>query len=68
MVKIEGRVTLSAYSTPASESGMGIKANDERIIEIRKIIMELLLVNLDRKCTTCGKSETCQLQILASWY
>ncbi|GHT05520.1 NADH:ubiquinone oxidoreductase [Endomicrobiia bacterium] len=64
MLEIEGKGILFACSTPP-ESGMKIRTNNEHIIEMRKIIIELLLANHDRECTTCGKSETCQLQTLA---
>ncbi|MDR3092808.1 MAG: [FeFe] hydrogenase, group A [Endomicrobium sp.] len=64
MIEIEGRGILPACSTPP-ENGMVIKTNTEQIIELRKIIMELFLANHDGECTTCGKSETCQLQTLA---
>jgi len=64
MIEIVGRGILPACSTPP-ESGMEIRTNNEQIIEIRKIIVELLLANHDRDCTLCGKSETCKLQTLA---
>ncbi|GHT44578.1 NADH:ubiquinone oxidoreductase [Endomicrobiia bacterium] len=44
---------------------MEIKTNTEQIINIRKIIVELLLAGHDRECTTCAKSESCKLQTLA---
>ncbi|MDR1695047.1 MAG: [FeFe] hydrogenase, group A [Endomicrobium sp.] len=64
MVEVEGRGILPACSTPP-EAGMKIKTNNEQIREMRKIIVELLLANHDKQCTTCRKSETCRLQTLA---
>ncbi|GHT60721.1 iron hydrogenase [Endomicrobiia bacterium] len=64
MVEVKGRGILAACSTPP-ESGMEIKTNTEQIINIRKIIVELLLASHDRECTTCAKSESCKLQTLA---
>ncbi|MCL2335184.1 MAG: [FeFe] hydrogenase, group A [Endomicrobia bacterium] len=64
MVEVEGKGILPACSTPP-ESGMKIKTNNDQIREMRKIIVELLLANHDKDCTTCHKSETCQLQTLA---
>jgi NADH-quinone oxidoreductase subunit G len=64
MVEVEGKGMLSACSAPL-ESEMIIRTNTEQIIEMRKIIVELLLANHDRECTTCAKSGTCQLQTLA---
>lgn len=64
MVEVEGRGILPACSTPP-ENGMKIRTNNEEIREMRKIIVELLLANHDKDCTSCRKSETCQLQSLS---
>lgn len=64
MVEVEGKGILPACSTPP-ENGMKIRTNNEQIREMRKIIVELLLANHDKDCTSCRKSETCQLQSLA---
>ncbi|MDR2425823.1 MAG: [FeFe] hydrogenase, group A [Endomicrobium sp.] len=64
MVEVDGRGILPACSTPP-ESGMKIRTNNEEIREMRKIIVELLLANHDKDCTSCRKSETCQLQSLS---
>jgi NADH-quinone oxidoreductase subunit G len=64
MVEVSGRGILPACSTPP-EPGMSITTNNEQIREMRKIIVELLLANHDKDCTSCRKSESCQLQTLA---
>ncbi len=64
MVEIEGRGIQPACSTPP-ENGMKIRTNNQEIREMRKIIVELLLANHDKDCTSCRKSETCQLQTLS---
>ncbi|MDR2676903.1 MAG: [FeFe] hydrogenase, group A [Endomicrobium sp.] len=64
IVEVEGRGILPACST-LPENAMQIRTNTERIKEIRKIIIELMLANHDRECPTCAKSETCSLQILS---
>jgi NADH-quinone oxidoreductase subunit G len=64
MVEVKARGILAACSTPL-EPGMEIKTNTKQIIDIRKTIVELLLANHDRQCTTCAKSQSCKLQILA---
>lgn len=64
MVEIEGRGIQPACST-LPEDGMKIRTNNQEIREMRKIIVELLLANHDKDCTSCRKSETCQLQTLA---
>jgi NADH-quinone oxidoreductase subunit G len=64
MVDIEGRGILPSCSTPPEE-GMKIKTNTKEIRNMRKVIVELLLANHKKDCTTCGKSTDCQLQDLA---
>ncbi|MDR1259789.1 MAG: [FeFe] hydrogenase, group A [Endomicrobium sp.] len=64
MVEVNGKDILPACSTPP-ENAMKIRTNTEQIIEIRKIIVELLLANHDRECTICVKSKVCQLQTLS---
>lgn len=64
MVNVEKRGILPACSTPP-ENGMVVVTNNEEIREMRKMIVELLLANHDKDCTSCHKSESCQLQTLA---
>ncbi|WP_372519406.1 [FeFe] hydrogenase, group A [Candidatus Ruminimicrobiellum ovillum] len=64
LVNVEKRGLVPACSTPA-EDGMVVVTNSNEIRELRKIIVELLLANHDRECTSCHKSESCQLQTLA---
>ena len=54
----------AACSTPP-RAGMVIKTNTERLRRYRKNILELLLANHCRDCTTCGNNGTCKLQELA---
>jgi NADH-quinone oxidoreductase subunit G len=54
----------AACSTPP-QAGMSIKTNTERLRRYRKMILELLLANHRRDCTSCEKSGRCRLQELA---
>ena len=54
----------AACSTPA-KAGMEIKTNTQRLRKYRKMILELLLANHCRDCTTCHNSGSCKLQDLA---
>ncbi len=54
----------AACSTPP-KPGMQIKTNTERLRRHRKMILELLLANHCRDCTTCGNNGKCKLQDLA---
>lgn len=54
----------AACSTPP-RAGMVIRTNTERLRKYRKNILELLLANHCRDCTTCDNNNFCKLQNLA---
>lgn len=54
----------AACSTPPRD-GMEIKTNVERLRRYRKMVLELLLANHCRDCTTCSNNGKCKLQDLA---
>ena len=54
----------AACSTPP-RAGMEIYTNTERLRKYRKMILELLLSNHCRDCTTCASNGRCKLQDLA---
>ncbi len=54
----------AACSTPP-KAGMEIYTNTQRLRKHRKNILELLLANHCRDCTTCQKNGSCKLQELA---
>lgn len=54
----------AACSTPP-KAGMEIRTNTERLRKYRKMILELLLANHCRDCTTCNNNGKCKLQDLA---
>ena len=56
---------LLASCTLAAENGMEIKTNTAEVREARKMVVELLLSNHKRECTTCIRSENCDLQSVA---
>lgn len=67
MVENEWGGLDAACSTPP-KAGMNIKTNTERLRRYRKNILELLLANHCRDCTTCEKSGDCKLQKLARMF
>ena len=67
VVEIEGRGLQASCTTPPAE-GMVVKTNTEAARKYRKGILELLLANHDRECTTCDKSGECDLQKYANEY
>jgi len=54
----------AACATPP-KAGLEIRTNTERLRRYRKMILELLLANHCRDCTTCGNNGKCKLQDLA---
>ena len=54
----------ASCSTPP-KAGMEIRTNTPRLRRYRKMILELLLANHCRDCTTCEKNGKCKLQELA---
>lgn len=64
MVENERGGLDAACSTPP-RAGMVIKTNTERLRKYRKNILELVLANHCRDCTTCENNTSCKLQDLA---
>ena len=63
-----GRVMVNSSCTMPPEAGIKVSINSQRVRKIRKTVLELLLANHDRECTTCDKSGTCELQQYAEEY
>lgn len=59
-----GNIMASCSSEPRNK--MVIKTNTPRLQKHRKMILELLLANHCRDCTTCEKNGKCKLQELAT--
>ncbi len=57
---------LSAACSEQPRAGMNIRTNTERLRKYRKNILELLLANHCRDCTTCSFNGDCKLQDLAT--
>ncbi len=57
---------LDAACSAMPKPGMKIRTNTERLRRYRKNILELLLANHCRDCTTCQNNGSCKLQALAS--
>lgn len=67
VVEVEGRGIQTSCTMPPRD-GLVIKTNTQKTREIRKSILELLLANHDRECTTCAKSGSCELQKYSEEY
>ena len=60
----KGSVMAACSTVP--KHGMSIKTNTKKLLKHRRMIMELILANHCRDCTTCDKNEKCDLRALAS--
>ena len=58
-----GEIEASCSAQP--KEGLEIRTNTERLRRYRKMILELLLTNHCRDCTTCSNTTNCKLQDLA---
>ncbi|MCX7883865.1 MAG: 2Fe-2S iron-sulfur cluster-binding protein, partial [Caloramator sp.] len=56
---------LIASCALVAENNMDVKTNTQKVRDARKTVVELLLSNHKRECTTCIRSENCELQKLA---
>ncbi len=64
---VGGRGLQAACVSPVSD-GMVVRTNTEKIRKSRKTILELLLSNHNRECTSCVRSANCELQALCNEY
>lgn len=53
---------LIASCSLVAEEGMVVKTNTSEVREARRMVIELLLSNHKRECTTCSRSTNCELQ------
>jgi NADH-quinone oxidoreductase subunit G len=56
---------LEASCSMLPKAGASVKTNTVKLRKYRKMILELLLANHCRDCTTCSKSGSCKLQEFA---
>ena len=64
----DDRGRLMAACSTVPKAGMKIRTNTDRLFRYRRNILELLLANHCRDCTTCPKSGKCTLQDLAAQF
>jgi len=65
VVEYDGRSKLLAACANDVWEGVNIVTNNLRILNTRKTIVELILVNHPHECTFCVRSKKCELQSLA---
>ena len=64
MVEVKGARSLVTSCVYPVNEGMEIFTNTERVRKSRKMTLELILSTHDRKCLSCVRSGTCELQQL----
>lgn len=68
MVEVKGaRSLVTACVYPVNE-GMEVFTNTEKVRKSRRLTLELILSTHDRKCLSCVRSGTCELQKLCREY
>lgn len=62
VVEVQGTQKLVASCCTPVKPGMVISTHSKRVLEARRINLELLLANHDLNCVTCVKNLNCKLQ------
>jgi NADP-reducing hydrogenase subunit HndD len=65
VVEIKGARSLQAACVYPVSEGLEIYTQSAAVREARKVTLELILSNHDKKCLTCVRSRNCELQTLA---
>lgn len=65
VVEIKGARSLQAACVYPVSEGLEIYTQTPRVRESRKVTLELILSNHEKKCLTCFRSRNCELQKLA---
>jgi len=65
VVEIQGAKSLQAACVYPVSEGLVIYTQSPAVREARKVTLELILSNHEKKCLTCVRSRTCELQKLA---
>ena len=65
IVEVVGARNLQAACVYPVSEGMEGLTNTQKVRDARKVNLELLLSNHDRKCLTCARNQNCELQKLS---
>ena len=65
VVEVQGSRGLQASCVFPVAEGMVVKTNTPTVRESRKVTLELILSNHDKKCLTCVRNRNCELQSLS---
>lgn len=62
VVEVDGQERLIASCSTPVKDGMNVKTHTPKVLEARRINLELLLANHDLNCTICSRNLNCRLQ------
>jgi bidirectional [NiFe] hydrogenase diaphorase subunit len=65
LVEIEGSPKLQAACTTRVTEGMQVRTESPRLLEYRRMILELLFAERNHVCSVCVSNGHCELQFLA---
>lgn len=65
VVEIKGARALQAACVYPVSEGLEVVTNSANVRKARKVTLELILSNHDRRCLECTRSQNCELQTLA---
>ena len=65
-VEVEGRRNLAPSCSTEVAEGMVINTHSMRVLNARRVVMELILSDHPKDCLSCAKSGNCDLQSLAN--
>ncbi|MDR3141968.1 MAG: [FeFe] hydrogenase, group A [Tannerellaceae bacterium] len=65
VVEVEGRRNLAPACKTECAEGLVVKTYTPRVMNARRVIMELILSNHPFECLTCSKNGYCELQAIA---
>ncbi|AEV67965.1 hydrogenase, Fe-only [Acetivibrio clariflavus DSM 19732] len=65
VVEVKGARSLQAACVYPVSEGLEIYTQSPAVREARKVTLELILSNHEKKCLTCVRSKNCELQTLA---
>ncbi len=68
LVEIEGNPRLQTSCSIAVQEGMVVETKNERVVNARREVLQLLLDNHPSDCLTCDKAGECSLQRYAYRY
>ena len=65
VVEVEGRENLAPSCATRCDNGMVVHTNTMRVLNARRVVLELMLSDHPSDCLVCAKSGNCELQAVA---